>query len=167
MARPTSWTWQERRLEGGKRNVLNVARATFQTWQERRCKRRNRDVANVARPTCQTSQDRCFKRGKTDISIVARETFQTSQERRCKRRKRDVNRYHLRRGCYGSDTPKCRNKGDIYVVGKVTSCETTFKGVRCLSFSQQYKVAIASNAPSEFDPNVLVSGIKCLHFTLT
>jgi hypothetical protein len=52
---------------------------------------------------------------------------------------------------------KRRNKDKIYVVGKATSCETTFEGVRCLSFSRQYKVAIASNAPSEFDPNVLVA----------
>jgi hypothetical protein len=51
---------------------------------------------------------------------------------------------------------KRRNKDEIYVVGKATSCETTFEGVHCLSFSRQYKVAIASNVPSKFDPNVLV-----------
>ena len=50
-----------------------------------------------------------------------------------------------------------RNNDEIYIVGKETSCETAFVGVRCLSFSRQYKVAIASNAPSEFDPNVLVA----------
>jgi hypothetical protein len=109
VARETLQTWQERRFKRGKSDVSNVARETLQTSQERRCKRRKTDVSNVARPTFQTWQERRCKRGKTDVSIVARETFQTSQERRCKRRKRDVNRYHLRRGCYGSDTPKCRN----------------------------------------------------------
>jgi hypothetical protein len=52
---------------------------------------------------------------------------------------------------------RCRNKDEIYVIEKETSCEMTFEGVCCLSFSRQYKVAIASNALSEFDPNVLVT----------
>jgi hypothetical protein len=51
---------------------------------------------------------------------------------------------------------KRRNKEKIYVIGKATSCETTFEGVHCLSFSKQYKVAITSNVSSKFDPNVLV-----------
>jgi hypothetical protein len=53
--------------------------------------------------------------------------------------------------------PRRRNSDEIYVVGKEMSCETMFEGVHCLSFSRQYKVAIASNTPSEFDPNVLVN----------
>jgi hypothetical protein len=52
---------------------------------------------------------------------------------------------------------KRRNRDDNYGVEKATSCETTFEGVYCFSFFRQYKVAIASNVPSEFDPNVLVS----------
>jgi hypothetical protein len=36
------------------------------------------------------------------------------------------------------------------------SCEMMFEGVRYFSFSRQYKVAIVSNTPLEFDPNVLV-----------
>jgi hypothetical protein len=51
---------------------------------------------------------------------------------------------------------KRRNIDEIYVVGKMMSRETMFEGVHCLSFSRQYKVAIASNALSEFDPNALV-----------
>jgi hypothetical protein len=51
---------------------------------------------------------------------------------------------------------KRRNRDDIYGVGKATSCETMFEGFYCFSFSQQYKVEIALNASSEFDPNILV-----------
>jgi hypothetical protein len=49
-----------------------------------------------------------------------------------------------------------RNIDEHSVVKKVTSCETTFEGVQCLSFFRQYKVAIMSNAPSKFDPDALV-----------
>jgi hypothetical protein len=42
--------------------------------------------------------------------------------------------------------PRHRNNDEICVIGKETSYEMTFEGVRCLSFSRQYKVAIASNA---------------------
>jgi hypothetical protein len=34
----TSWRWQERRLGGGKRDILEVARETSWTWQELRGK---------------------------------------------------------------------------------------------------------------------------------
>jgi hypothetical protein len=51
---------------------------------------------------------------------------------------------------------KIHNRDNIYVIGKMTSCETTFEGVRCLSLFEQKKVSIASNASSKFDPNVLV-----------
>jgi hypothetical protein len=51
---------------------------------------------------------------------------------------------------------KLRNIDEIYVVEKVASREMTFEGVHCFSFSRQYKVAIASNVSSEFDPNALV-----------
>jgi hypothetical protein len=54
---------------------------------------------------------------------------------------------------------KHHNKDEIYVVGKAMSCETMFEGVHYFSFSRQYKVEIALNAPSEFDPNVLVGGV--------
>jgi hypothetical protein len=59
---------------------------------------------------------------------------------------------------------KCHNKDEIYVIRNATSCETTFEGVHCFSFSQKYKVAIASNTPSEFDPNVLVYVTLLAHF---
>jgi hypothetical protein len=104
-----------------------------------------------------------------DVSLSTSKTSLLPHPRRCSCHIQDVSlatsKTTVLRRLYGVWTVKSkmthvcmkrRNKDKIYVVGKVTSCEMTFEGVRCLSFSRQYKVAIASNAPSKFDPNVLV-----------
>jgi hypothetical protein len=132
VARETSWRWQERRLGGGKRDVLEVARETSWRWQERRLgggKRRGgrlgggkRDILEVARETLRgissdvVAMGDTLGGGKSDVLEVARETSWRWKERRLgggKREtscgKRDVKRYQLRHGFYGSDTPRRRN----------------------------------------------------------
>jgi hypothetical protein len=52
---------------------------------------------------------------------------------------------------------KCHNIDDRYDIEKVTSCETRFEGVCCLSFYQIYKMEIALNMLLKFDRNVLVT----------
>ena len=86
-----------------------MASETCQMWQKRRFKGGKTDVSNVASETLQTWQVRHFRCGKRDVSKVAKEMFLRWQERRLKRGKSDVKRYHLRRGFYGSDTPRCHN----------------------------------------------------------
>jgi hypothetical protein len=83
LLKTTSWRWQERRLGGGKSDVLEVARATFGRWQERRPRS---NVWEVARATSGRWQERCPGGGKRNVMM-----------------------YQLRRGCYGSDTPRRRN----------------------------------------------------------
>jgi hypothetical protein len=55
----TSWRWKERRLGGGKRDILDVARETSWTWQERRLGGGKRDLGG----------------GKSDVLEVSRVTL--------------------------------------------------------------------------------------------
>jgi hypothetical protein len=58
--------WQERRSEGGKRDVLKVARETFQRWQERRCEGGKTDgMRYQLRRGCYGSDT--LGRGKNDV----------------------------------------------------------------------------------------------------
>jgi hypothetical protein len=98
VARVTSWRWQERRLGGGKRDVLEVAREMSRaTWEVARVTLRGissdmvamgetllevardlggaRDVLEVARVTSWRWQERCLVGGKRDVLDVARVTL--------------------------------------------------------------------------------------------
>jgi hypothetical protein len=117
-------------------HVSYVSMATFQKSLLPRLRCRSCHVLDVSIATFHTSLLPRSRRWSCHILDVSIATFQTSLLPRSRR----------------------RNNNEIYVVEKETSCETTFVRVHCLSFFRQYKVAIASNASLEFDPDVLVRG---------